>query len=122
MSEQAFFILTVLVDGPCHGYGIVREVSDLSGGRVRLKIGGLYGLLDRLVSAGLIEPDREDVTDGRLRRYYRLTGTGRRTLGDEVDRLVANAGLAKARLRRSPRGVADRLGLSPRGLSDGAAS
>ena len=47
------------------------EVAELSGGRVRLKIGGLYGVLDRLAAEGLIEPDREEAHDGRLRRYYR---------------------------------------------------
>jgi PadR family transcriptional regulator PadR len=121
LSEQAFFILTVLADGPCHGYGIVREVSELSDGRVRLKIGGLYGTLDRLVSEGLIKLDREEVTDGRLRRYYRLTGNGLQTLDAETDRLEAFAGLARARLDRArPSRPSPRV--SPRILGDGAAS
>jgi PadR family transcriptional regulator PadR len=76
MTGQAFFVLTALADGPRHGYGIVREVAELSQGRVKLKIGSLYGVLDRLSADGLIEPDREEAHDGRLRRYYRLTGTG----------------------------------------------
>jgi PadR family transcriptional regulator PadR len=72
MTGQAFFVLTALADEPRHGYGIVGEVAELSGGRVRLKIGSLYGVLDRLAAEGLIEPDREEAHDGRLRRYYRL--------------------------------------------------
>jgi hypothetical protein len=46
MTGQAFFVLTALADGPRHGYGIVRDVAELSRARVRLKIGGLYGVLD----------------------------------------------------------------------------
>ena len=74
MTGQAFFVLTALADGPRHGYGIVGEVAELSQGRVRLKIGSLYGVLDRLAAEGLVEPDREEAReDGLLRRYYRLT-------------------------------------------------
>jgi len=43
MTGQAFFVLTALADEPRHGYGIVGEVAELSGGRVRLKIGSLTG-------------------------------------------------------------------------------
>ncbi|OLF09074.1 PadR family transcriptional regulator [Actinophytocola xinjiangensis] len=99
VSEQAFFVLTALVDEPRHGYGIVREVTDLSDGRVRLRVGTLYGVLDRLVTDGLAEHDREEIANGRLRRYYRLTDTGRQRLADEVDRQAANARVARDRLR-----------------------
>src|SRR5579871_1622548 len=81
MTGQAFFVLTALAGGPRHGYGVVSEVADLSQGRVLLKIGGLYGLLDRLAAEGLVEADRDEAHDGRLRRYYRLTRDGRRALG-----------------------------------------
>lgn len=60
-------MLTALADGPRYGYGIVGEVAELSHGRVKLKIGSLYGVLDRLAAEGLIEPDREEAHDGRLR-------------------------------------------------------
>jgi DNA-binding PadR family transcriptional regulator len=83
MTERAFFVLTVLADGPRHGYGLAGEVAELSHGRVRLKIGSLYGVLDRLAAEELIEPDREEARDGRLRRYYRLTENGRRALALE---------------------------------------
>lgn len=99
MTEPAFFILTALVDAPRHGYGIVGEVAELSGGRVRLKVGTLYGVLDRLVGDGLVELDREEVAQGRLRRYYRLTGAGRRALAVEAERQAANARAASERLR-----------------------
>lgn len=99
MSEQMFFVLTALVDAPRHGYGIVGEVANLSGGRVQLKVGTLYGVLDRLVSEGLVEPDREEVVQGRLRRYYRLTEQGRTALSVEAQRQAANARAAVERLR-----------------------
>jgi PadR family transcriptional regulator PadR len=98
MTGQAFFVLTALAAGPRHGYGIVREVAELSRGRVRLKIGGLYGVLDRLAGEGLIEPDREEAHDGRLRRYYRLTRDGRHALAEEAELRAASARVVRARL------------------------
>jgi PadR family transcriptional regulator, regulatory protein PadR len=99
VTEPAFFILTALVDAPRHGYGIVGEVAALSDGRVKLKIGTLYGVLDRLVADGLVELDREEVQQGRLRRYYALTDAGRQALSAEADRQAANARVAADRLR-----------------------
>ncbi len=99
MTEPAFFILTALVDAPLHGYGIVGEVDRLSEGRVRLKVGTLYGVLDRLVGEGLVELDREEVAQGRLRRYYRLTEEGGNCLAADAQRQAANAQVASERLR-----------------------
>ena len=99
MTEPAFFVLTALVGEPRHGYGIVGEVRELSGGRVDLKIGSLYGILDRLVTEGLVELDREEAYQGRLRRYYRLTNAGVEAVRAEAARLAANARAATRRLR-----------------------
>jgi PadR family transcriptional regulator, regulatory protein PadR len=82
MTGQAFFVHTALADGPRHGYGIVRGVAELSQGRVRLKTGSLYGVLDRPAAEGLIEPDRDEAHDGPLRRYYRLARDGQRASRD----------------------------------------
>ncbi|NRQ34809.1 helix-turn-helix transcriptional regulator [Nonomuraea sp. NN258] len=98
MTEPMFLALTALVDEPRHGYGIVQEVDRLSQGRVQLKIGTLYGALDRLAAEGLVELDREEVQQGRLRRYYRLTDAGAGALREEAEHLVANAAAATARL------------------------
>jgi PadR family transcriptional regulator, regulatory protein PadR len=100
MTGQAFFVLTALADGPRHGYGIVGDVADLSQGRVQLKIGSLYGVLNRLAADGLIEPDREEAHDGRLRRYYRLTMDGRGALAEEAKLRAATARVVRARLAR----------------------
>ena len=64
----------------------------------KLKIGSLYGVLDRLVTEGLIEADREEAHDGRLRRYYRLTDEGSARLAEEARRLQASASTALRRL------------------------
>jgi len=99
MQEATFLILTALADGSQHGYGIISEVQQISAGRVRLRAGTLYTALDRLRADGLIDVDREDIVDGRLRRYYRLTPEGNGRLAAEAARLHANATAALTRLR-----------------------
>ena len=59
MHEASFLILTALAGDSQHGYGIITDVAQISGGRVQLKAGTLYTALDRLVAEGLIELDRE---------------------------------------------------------------
>ena len=98
MQEATFLILTALAAGPQHGYGIITDVQDISGGRVRLRAGTLYTALDRLRAEGLIGADREEIVDGRLRRYYRLTPEGSELLAAEAARLQANAAAALSRL------------------------
>jgi DNA-binding PadR family transcriptional regulator len=65
MQEPTFLILTALAAGPQHGYGIIADAGRISGGVTRLQTGTLYMALDRLSSAGLVEPDREEIADGR---------------------------------------------------------
>ncbi|SCE68730.1 Transcriptional regulator PadR-like family protein [Micromonospora viridifaciens] len=99
MREPTFLILTALAAGPRHGYGIIQEVVALSEQRVTLLPGTLYTALDRLTAQGLVEPDREEVVDGRLRRYYRLTPGGLDALQAETGRLRQLATVAETRLR-----------------------
>ena len=89
MTEQAYLVLLSLADRPRHGYGIVKAVVDLSAGETTLGAGTLYGLLDRLADAGMVEQSGEEVVDGRLRRYYRLTDDGSATVAAETARLRA---------------------------------
>lgn len=98
MHEATFLILASLASGSQHGYGIISDVAEISGGRVTLRPGTLYPALDRLRSEGLISVDREEIVDSRLRRYYRLTADGGAQLAAEADRLHANAAAALARL------------------------
>jgi DNA-binding PadR family transcriptional regulator len=99
MQEPTFLILTSLAAGPQHGYGIMTDVAQLSGGRVKLRAGTLYAALDRLSTDRLLEFDHEEVVETRLRRYYRLTPAGRSKLAAEIARLRANAAAAAQRLR-----------------------
>jgi DNA-binding PadR family transcriptional regulator len=99
MQEATFLILTALAAGAQHGYGIITDVRDISGGRVGLRAGTLYTALDRLRGEGLIEVDHEEVVDTRMRRYYRLTPAGGARLAAEAARLQANAAAALTRLR-----------------------
>jgi DNA-binding PadR family transcriptional regulator len=100
MQEATFLILTALAAGSQHGYGIIADVQEISGGRVRLRAGTLYTALDRLRADELIRVDREEIVDNRLRRYYRLTPAGGQRLAAEAARLHANATAALSRLNR----------------------
>jgi DNA-binding PadR family transcriptional regulator len=99
LREPTFLILTALAAGAQHGYGIMTDVAEISGGGVRLRAGSLYAALNRLAVEGLIEVDREEIVDTRLRRYYRLTPPGAQRLAAEVDRLSRNTAVAAQRLR-----------------------
>jgi DNA-binding PadR family transcriptional regulator len=98
MQEATFLILTALAGGTQHGYGIITDVERISDQRVRLRAGTLYTALDRLRADRLVEVDREEIVDGRLRRYYRLTAVGQERLAAEAARLQANALAAISRL------------------------
>jgi len=99
MQETTFLILTALAGGSRHGYAIITDVDEISGGRVHLRAGTLYTALDRLEVEGLIEIDREEIVDNRLRRYYRLSGAGSTRLAEEAQRLRSHATAAISRLK-----------------------
>src|SRR4051794_19780042 len=99
IRETTMLILSALAGESLHGYGLVQQVHKLSAGRVRLSVGTLYRSLDRLAEDGLVCLDREQVVDGRLRRYYRLTESGAAVLEAEVARLRHDADVAADRLR-----------------------
>ena len=98
IREQSYYVLASLLDGPQHGYGIIKETMRLTHGDVRLAPGTLYGAIDRLTEAGLLQDDREEIVEGRVRRYIRLTEDGRSTLLGEAMRMEAAARLVLDRL------------------------
>jgi DNA-binding PadR family transcriptional regulator len=100
MREPTFLVLTALATEPQHGYAVIGDVARMTDGRVRLRAGTLYAALDRLRTEGLVEVDREEIVQSRLRRYYRLTGLGKRRLSEETARLRAQVAVAESRLRR----------------------
>ena len=91
LRPASYFVLASLLDGPLHGYAIASRARELSDGAVRLTAGTLYGALERMAAQGLVELDREEVVDGRLRRYHRLSDEGRDAVVREADRLAAAA-------------------------------
>jgi DNA-binding PadR family transcriptional regulator len=99
LREPTFLILTALAREPMHGYGLIAEVARLSNGRISLRPGTLYGALDRLVDAELVGVDHEEIVEGRLRRYYRLTEPGGELLAAETERMRRNVKAATTRLR-----------------------
>jgi PadR family transcriptional regulator len=102
MREPTYFTLAALLDGPLHGYAIAKRAEQLSHGRVRPAAGTLYAALDRLLGQGLVEVDGEEVVDGRARRYYRLTPSGRRALAAEAARLADAAAVVVTRMSQAP--------------------
>jgi DNA-binding PadR family transcriptional regulator len=80
-----------------HGYALAREVEDVSEGRIRMGPGTLYGSIQRMIEASLIEePSRRSDEDDR-RRFYRLTPFGRKVLELEIARLDAVIRVARAK-------------------------
>ena len=119
LREPTFLILAALAPQPLHGYAIIGEVADLSGGRLALRPGTLYGALDRLADEGLLESDREEVVNGRMRRYYRLTDAGaavleRRPPGSSTTRTPPGGGCRAARPQAERVTAALAAGLSRR--------
>ncbi|MFD0262117.1 PadR family transcriptional regulator [Kitasatospora indigofera] len=98
MQEPTLLLLTALADAPRHGYALIQEIAAISGGRVRMRTGTLYGALDRLLQQGLIRVESEEVVDGRARRTYALADAGRTALAAEADRLRAVVAEADRRL------------------------
>jgi DNA-binding PadR family transcriptional regulator len=93
LKPADFHILLTLLDGPLHGYGIMKEVERESGGEVRLEIGSLYRLLGRLLNDGLLEMGDGD---GR-RQYYSLSRLGRKVLKADAQRLAGLVDLVRSR-------------------------
>jgi PadR family transcriptional regulator, regulatory protein PadR len=104
MREPTYFLLAALLDGPLHGYAIIKRAEEMSGGRVRLATGTLYTALDRLTNEGFVRLVSEEVVSGRIRRSYGLTSAGSAALRAEALRMAKAARLvtgSEARLHRT---------------------
>lgn len=99
LTPVVFHTLLALFHGPLHGYAISQEVEAASQGRVRMGPGTLYGSLQRMQKAGLVERAEVAETDAShasRRRYYALTLEGKRALEAEALRLEHDAARARA--------------------------
>ena len=99
LTEPVLLVLMSLAEQPRHGYLILKDIEAMSGGRVRLSTGTLYGALQRLLDQGWIERIQEEDAP-RDRRTYRLTSRGRRNLQMEIDRMRHLTKLAALRIAR----------------------
>ncbi|MFI5184412.1 MAG: PadR family transcriptional regulator [Vicinamibacteria bacterium] len=99
LPPPVFNILIALAEGDRHGYAIMQEVAERTGGKVRLGPGSLYGSIKRMLEQGLIEEVRARAaatSEDERRRYYRLTRLGRRAAQAEAARLDEILGRARA--------------------------
>ena len=103
LPASAMHVIVALAGGEKHGWAIMREVEDLSGGAVRMGPGTLYGSLKRMIDQGLIEEtdERPDpALDDERRRSYRLTALGERVGAAENERLRRLVSVATKRKLR----------------------
>lgn len=100
LTPAVLYILLALADEERHGYGIMREVEERTGGQTRMGPGTLYGSIKRMLADGLIEESDErpdSAMDDQRRRYYRITDFGRRVAGAEAERLQSIVTVARAK-------------------------
>lgn len=100
LPTAAFHILMSLSDQNLHGYEIMRQVAEQTGGRMRLGPGTLYGSIRTLLEEGLIEeiePRRARTPGEERRRYYRLSSAGRKLVRAEATRLAELLRVARAK-------------------------
>jgi DNA-binding PadR family transcriptional regulator len=104
LSPALLHLLLALTDGPKHGYALMLEARERTGGRVRLGPGSLYWALDRLAETDLISETvapppttDESAASEERRRYWRLTDAGRERLREEAGSLAALVDLARVR-------------------------
>jgi len=93
-DSQELVVLSVLNDRPLYGYAIIKQVRAQSEGRIRLTPGVLYPLLHELEGQKLVTSDweavrsdrrdDEDQSEGRKRKWYRLTAKGRKRLAQRI--------------------------------------
>ncbi len=97
LTEAVLLILLSLADQPRHGYSILKDVEEMSAGRVVLSTGTLYGALRRLLEDRWIERvKQQDTTRGKV--AYRLTGAGLTRVQQEMERMKHITRLARMRV------------------------
>lgn len=103
LTPAVFHILLALSGGRLHGYAISKEIARHTGGQVQMGPGTLYGTLQRLLDLGWVESAEGRGDADRRRRYYRLTGLGRRALDSDLQRMEALVRTARTVRMKIPR-------------------
>ena len=88
LTESYFYILMCLYNGANHGYGIMQMTERLSGGRVKIGSGTMYGATGNMLKKGWIA-ESTDTDSSERRRMYRLTDLGRQVFLEEYNRISA---------------------------------
>ena len=102
-----YHVLVTLADDELHGYAILQDVADRTGGAVQLETGSLYRSIHRLLEKGLLVESNErpdPALDDERRRYYRITPLGTAVVRAEAARLASLVDLARAK-GLAPQGV-----------------
>ena len=100
LPPAAFHILLAVADEPRHGYAIIQDVAERTGGELRLSAGTLYRSIQRMLEQGLIVEPRERPApedDDERRRYYRISPLGAAAARAEARRLADLVRMARAR-------------------------
>jgi DNA-binding PadR family transcriptional regulator len=100
LQPATFHILLAVADEDRHGYAIIQDVADRTGGALRLSAGTLYRSIQRMLEQGLIVEPRERPApedDDERRRYYRITPLGASVAKAEARRLSDLVKMARAR-------------------------
>jgi DNA-binding PadR family transcriptional regulator len=92
-----FEILLSLAGGDLHGYAIIQDIGERSGGTLTVRPGTLYRAISRLLDAGLIQEVASAQGDDERRRYYSMTRAGRQVAAVETQRLERQLATARAR-------------------------
>ena len=95
LTPAMFHVLVALADGESHGYAIMKDVQQLTGGSVRLSTGTLYGIIKRLLNEGLIREAGTPSKEDERRRAYGLTPFGRDVARAEASRLAETLAIAR---------------------------
>ena len=98
LTEATLFILMSLSQGPKHGYAILKDVQQISQGRINFSTGTLYGALKRLLEQGWIKRNAEQAEiaeeTGQSRKDYELTPLGKKVMNSEIERMKNLVNLA----------------------------
>ena len=99
LTPLTYQVLLAMAEAPLHGYGVIKEVAERTGGEMELEAGTLYAAIKRLRDEKVIEvaPTPEGAHGDSRRRYYRLTSLGRDVLRRESERLLELVELARAK-------------------------
>ncbi len=111
LQIMELLVLSVLLEGPLHGYGLVQALEDRTGGRLRIRPGNLYRILDRLLAAGLLEaaePPEGPSLGAERSRGFAITEPGATRVEGETElfsKALGRAPVLHAALLRGLRSV-----------------